>query len=308
MLGRIDARTICVNLVRHGEPGLTTADNKVAPFPTRIGLGTWKMGESRAARAQEAEAVLQALHLGYRLIDTAEMYGEGGAEQVIGAALKVSHVSREQLCLVSKVLPHNASRRGTVKACEASLKRLQCDYLDVYLLHWRGPHEFTDTLAAFAELQQRGLIRRFGVSNLDVRALQRWRAAEQQLGLTDTLCTNQVHYCVTERGIEFDLLPWQREHGISTMAYSPLDLGELATHPLLMQIGAVHAAGPLTAAQVALAWVLRHPDVVAIPKTIRALRLQENLQAADVQLTADELVQIDSEFPPPQRKRPLAMI
>lgn len=287
---------------------MTTSTATSQLFPARIGLGTWKMGESRAARTAEIEVVYQALQLGYRLIDTAELYGNGGAEEVIGAALKSTTVSREQLCIVSKVLPDNASRKGTIKACEASLKRLRCEYLDIYLLHWRGAHDFTETLSGFAELQQRGLIRRFGVSNLDVRALQRWQAAEQQLDLHDTLCTNQVHYCISKRGIEFDLLPWQREQGISAMAYSPLGLGELARHPLLLQIGAAHAAGPISAAQVALAWVLRHPEVVAIPKTARPQRLLENLRAAEVQLTSDELAQIDAAFPPPQRKQPLAMI
>ncbi|MGC3982285.1 MAG: aldo/keto reductase [Steroidobacteraceae bacterium] len=287
---------------------MSTSNTIPAPFPARIGLGTWKMGESRAARAQEVTVVSEALQLGYRLINTAEMYGDGGAEEVVGAALKEAQAPREQLCIVSKVLPNNASRRGTIKACEASLKRLQCGYLDIYLLHWRGSFEFTETLDAFAELQQRGLIRRFGVSNLDVRSLQRWKTAEQQLGLRDTLCTNQVHYCISERGIEFDLLPWQREQGISTMAYSPLGLGDLAQHPLLKKIGAAHAGGAITAAQVALAWVLRYPEVVAIPKTAKTQRLLENLQAAQLQLSEAELAQIDAVFPPPTRKQPLAMI
>jgi diketogulonate reductase-like aldo/keto reductase len=279
----------------------------VPPFPARVGLGTWKMGESRGAFAHEVSVVRQAFDVGYRLIDTAEMYGNGGAEEVVGAALKASRIARDQLCIVSKVLPQNASRAGTVKACEQSLQRLQCDYLDVYLLHWRGRYSFRDTLEAFAELQQRGLIRRFGVSNLDVDELRKWQAAEQQLGLQDTLCTNQVHYCLSERGVEFNLLPWQRDHGISTMAYSPLGLGELAHHPVLQKIGAAHQPA-MTAAQVALSWLLRHPDVVVIPKTTTPARLLENLWAAELPLTEPELAQLDEHFPPPQRRQPLAMI
>lgn len=274
-------------------------------FPARIGLGTWKMGESAARSKQETAAVAQALEIGYRLIDTAEMYGSGGAERVIGAALQSYKSRRQELCIVSKVLPQNASYKGTVKACEASLARLGCDYLDLYLLHWRGSYPFTETLQAFAELQQRGLIRRYGVSNFDIEDWQEWQAAEGELGLANAACVNQVYYCTQARGIEFDLLPWQKQRGIEIMAYSPLGLGDLAHHPVLAEIGAARGA---TAAQVALAWAVRYPEVAAIPKSANPVRLKENLQAANIRLTAAELARIDRAFPAPRRKQALQMI
>lgn len=275
-------------------------------FPARIGLGTWKMGERSNARAAEVDAVTHALNIGYRLIDTAEMYANGGAEKVVGAALQAfGRQRRAELCIVSKVLPNNASRRGTVTACEASLRRLDCEYLDLYLLHWSGNHSFVDTLQAFVELRERGLIRRFGVSNLDVNELAAWRAAEQALGLQEQAGVNQVYYSLAARGIEFDLLPWQREHDLVTMAYSPLALGDLATHPVLQQIAAARGA---TAAQIALAWVIRHRDVVAIPKSSRPERLEENFRARELTLTGEELTRIDAAFPVPKRKRVLAMV
>lgn len=275
-------------------------------FPGKIGLGTWKMGDVAAQRQQETDAVLHALQLGYRLVDTAEMYGAGGAERVVGAALKkFGSARRSELCIVSKVLPQNASRHGTVKACEASLSRLGCDYLDVYLLHWRGNHPLEATLEAFLELQQRKLIRSFGVSNFDVDDLQEWQEIERRLQVPQPACTNQVYYCMQARGIEFDLLSWQRQHAIVTMAYSPLGLGELARHPLLAEIAAVRG---YSAAQIALAWTVRHPDVVAIPKSVNPARQEQNLRAAEIVLTQAELVRLDQMFPPPKRKTGLEMI
>lgn len=276
------------------------------PFPAKIGLGTWKMGESPSRRQQEADAVLHALALGYRLIDTAEMYGAGGAERVVGEALQrfgVAH--RAELFIVSKVLPQNASRKGTLKACEASLKALGCDYLDLYLLHWRGSHSFRDTLQAFIELQQRGLIREFGVSNFDIDDLTEWREAEQALQVSTPARVNQVYYCAQARGIEFDVLPWQHKQGIATIAYSPLGLGDLTRHPTFIEIGTARGC---TAAQVALAWVIRHPDVVAIPKSANPQRQEENLRAVDITLSEAELKRIDAAFPPPQRKMSLEMV
>jgi len=276
------------------------------PFPAKIGLGTWKMGESAGRRSQEAAAVLHAIELGYRLIDTAEMYGAGGAERVIGEALqRFGTARRDQLFIVSKVLPQNASRKGTIKACESSLKVLGSEYLDLYLLHWRGSHSFRDTLQAFVELQQRGLIREFGVSNFDIEDLEAWREAEQALQVTSPVRVNQVYYCAQARGIEFDLLPWQRQRGIATMAYSPLGLGDLARHPTFIEISAMRGC---TAAQVALAWVMRHPDMVAIPKSAHPQRQEENLRALDITLNEAEIKRIDSAFPPPKHKSSLETI
>jgi diketogulonate reductase-like aldo/keto reductase len=273
-------------------------------FPGRIGLGTWKMGASRAAQAQEIAAVSHALAVGYRLIDTAEMYADGGAERIIGAALKAfGPARREQLFIVSKVLPEHASRQGTVRACEASIARMGCEYLDLYLLHWRGAHPFRETLRGFDDLRQRGLIRNFGVSNLDLDELAQWLDAEQSLSLAGSTQCDQVYYCLESRAIEFALLPWLRARAIQTMAYSPLGQGDLARHPLLIRLGRERN---LSAAQIALAWTLREPDVVAIPKSVQPQRIEQNLQAAQVRLSAAEIAQIDQAFPAPRSKQPLA--
>jgi diketogulonate reductase-like aldo/keto reductase len=268
-----------------------------------LGLGTWRMGESARTRAAEISAVRCALDLGYRLIDTAEMYGEGGAEEIVGAAtsaaIAAGTVRREDLVIVSKVYPHNASRRGAIAACERSLKRMKLDYLDIYLLHWRGQHPLVDTVAAFEELHGRGLIRRWGVSNFDVadmRAL--WQGAGRHCAV------NQVYYSASTRGVEFDLLAWHRKHHVATMAYSPIDEGALARDRTFAAIGRRHGVG---AARAALAWVLRQPDVVAIPKAVSEEHLRDNLAAADLVLTAEDLAEIDARFPPPQRKQSLGM-
>lgn len=269
-----------------------------------LGLGTWHLGESRATRHQEAAAVAAALAMGYRAIDTAEMYGSGGAEEVVGQALRESLaagvVRREDLFIVSKVLPGNASRRGTVSACEASLRRLNLDYLDLYLLHWAGPHPLRETVAAFEALQARGLIRRWGVSNFDRDAMQ----ALWTMPGGSACAANQVYYSLSERGIEFDLLPRQAERGVPTMAYCPVDQGALATHPGLQAL-----AGPLgcSATQLALAWVLRQPQVMPIPKAGNPAHLRENLAAAGLVLEAATLAALDGLFPPPRRRQPLAM-
>jgi diketogulonate reductase-like aldo/keto reductase len=275
-------------------------------FPARIGLGTWKMGEANSARTREIAAVTHALEVGYRLLDTAEMYGHGNAERIVGAALQSFGVGRRaELCIVSKVLPGNASQSGTVRACEASLRRLGCEYLDVYLLHWHGSESFEDTLRGFAELLRRGLIRNYGVSNLDLEELEQWREAERTLGMDTSLRCNQLFYCLQARTIEFDVLPWQRAHGIETMAYSPLGRGELVRHPLLLQIAREHG---VSAAEVALAWCIRDSDVVAIPKSVHPQRIDENLRASQLQLSTSDLRRLDQAFPPPHSKRPLPMI
>jgi len=269
-----------------------------------LGLGTWRMGENARSRKQEVAAVRFALEAGYRLIDTAEMYGEGGAEEVIGAALADAIgnrvVRREELFIVSKVSPHNASRQGVVSACERSLKRLGIEHIDLYLLHWRGQHALSATVEGFEALRAAGRIRHWGVSNLDAEDMEElWRA---QGG--SACAANQVYYSASERGVEFDLLPWQRRHRVPLMAYCPIDQGAAAKDRTLGAIGARRGA---TAAQVALAWVLRHPDVIAIPKAVREEHLRENLAAAAIELIAEELAEIDRAFPPPNRKRRLAM-
>jgi diketogulonate reductase-like aldo/keto reductase len=282
------------------------AHGQAAQFPARIGLGTWEMGNGAAQRDRDIAAVSHALEVGYRVLDTAEMYADGGAERIIGSALKAFGAARRpQLYIVSKVLPGNASRAGTVRACEASIARMGCDYLDLYLLHWPGRHPFAETLRGFDDLQQRGLIRAFGVSNLDTDELQRWLRTQKSLGITAATHSNQLYYCVEARGIEFDLLPYQRAHGIATMAYSPLGRGALARHPLLATLGRERG---LSAAQIALAWCLREPDVMAIPKSVDPKRIEQNLAAAQLRLTAEELDRIDRAFPPPNSKRPLDMV
>ena len=273
-----------------------------------LGLGTWRMGEASASRNAEVAAVRTAIDMGYRLIDTAEMYGEGGAETVVGLALadalRAGAVKREELLVVSKVYPHNASRRGTVSACERSRKRLGLDRIDVYLLHWRGSHPLAETVEAMESLAQAGHIGSWGVSNFDVDDMQELSAVITRLGASDC-ATNQVYFSLSERGPEFSLLPWMRERAMPLMAYSPIDQGTLAGDDTLAQIGRERS---LTAAQVALAWVVSRPGVAAIPKASSASHLQENLAAASVHLSEDELRRIDKRFAQPKKKTPLSMI
>jgi len=273
------------------------------PVPC-LGLGTWRLGESHAACASDVAAVRRALELGYRLIDTAEMYGDGGAERVVGEALRgalqAGTVRRDDVYLVTKVLPSNASRKATVAACERSLERLGVDHVDLYLLHWRGGHPLSETVAAFEALRERGRIRAWGVSNFDVDDMEElWSVADKPRCLA-----NQVYYSASKRGIEFDLLPAQRRRSVATMAYCPIDQGALAADPTLAEIGGRLGA---SAAQVALAWVLRQPDVIAIPKAGRERHLRENLAAAALTLTYRDLAAIDARFAPPRRKQRLAM-
>ena len=267
-----------------------------------LGLGTWRMGESRAQRAREIAAVRSAIEMGYRLIDTAEMYGEGGAEEVVGQAvaqaLRAGGVTRDELFVVSKVYPHNASRKGTAAACERSRERLGLDRIDLYLLHWRGEHALADTVAAMHSLQERGQIAHWGVSNFDVDDMQELHA------VANDCAVNQVYFSLGQRGPEHSLLPWLKRHKMPLMAYSPIDQGALAKH---CELAAIGAALGLTAAQLALAWVLAQPGVVAIPKAVKAEHLRDNLAAAQVTLSAEVLRQIDALFPPPRRKTALAM-
>jgi diketogulonate reductase-like aldo/keto reductase len=268
-----------------------------------LGLGTWRMGEARRTRAAEVAAVHTAIEIGYRLIDTAEMYGDGGAEEVVGTAihevLRAGDVSREELTIVSKVLPSNATHAGVLRACERSLKRLRLDVIDLYLLHWRGSVPLKETVAAFEQLRNERRIRHWGVSNFDTADMQQlW-----SLPAGANCVANQVYYSASERGVEFDLLPWQRDHGVVTMAYSPIDQGALARDATFATVGRRHG---VSASSVALGWVLRQPDVIAIPMSASGPHLRENFAAANLELNADDLAQIDAQFPPPKRKRRLA--
>ena len=270
-------------------------------MPT-LGLGTWRLGEIRAQRSSEIAAVRSAIEIGYRLIDTAEMYGEGGSEEVVGQAvteaLRAGDLRRDELHIVSKVYPHNASRRGTLAACERSRKRLGLDRIDLYLLHWRGEHALADTAAAMHDLMAAGHIGHWGVSNFDVDDMQ------ELMAVAPDCAANQVYFSLSERGPEFSLLPWLRQHSMPLMAYSPIDQGTLARHKSLAAIGAPLG---LTAAQLALAWVLARPGVVAIPKAVKAQHLRDNFAAARTTLSAEVLRAIDALFPPPKRKTALAM-
>jgi diketogulonate reductase-like aldo/keto reductase len=267
-----------------------------------LGLGTWRFGESRATRDAEIASVRKAIELGWRLIDTAEMYGEGGAEEVVGIALadaiRAGDVRRDEMVVVSKVYPHNASRAGTRAACDRSRRRLALDTIDVYLLHWRGAHPLAETVDALRALADDGHIGRWGVSNFDVDDM------EEVAALDDGCALDQVWYSLGERNPEFALLPWLRAHGMPLMAYSPIDQGRAASDPVLRRIA---AARGLSATQVALAAVLAQPGVVAIPKATGEAHLRENLAAADVVLGEDEMRAIERRFPRPDAPSPLAM-
>jgi len=262
-----------------------------------FGIGTWRMGESRAKRRQELEAIKYALELDYPMIDTAEMYGDGGAEEIVGEAL--AGIPKRPF-IVSKVYPHNATRSGTIAACERSLKRMGIERIDLYLLHWRGGVRLAETYEAFFHLREAGKIADFGVSNFDAGDME--EAASLDKGLTGT---DQVLYCLSRRGPEYDLLPWLRQRSIPLMAYSPLDQGRLLGNATLKKL-----AGDLrcTPAQLALAWVLAQPGVVTIPKSMTRERVKENLGAVDIKLSPDVLAELDRAFPPPKRKESLAML
>lgn len=267
---------------------------------SRLGQGAWQIGEDRRKRNEELLALQVGIELGSVLIDTAEMYGNGRSEELVATAIAGR---REQIYLVSKVLPENASRHGTIEACEQSLKRLKTDYLDLYLLHWRGSVPLEETLQAFTALRARGSIRYFGVSNFDFDDLEE---AETLPG-GEGIATNQVLYNLEQRGIEWSVLPWCRERGIATMAYSPLgsDSRRLRTHPVLKALAARLGVTP---SRIALAWLLRQPDIVVIPKASSEAHVRDNHAALALQLTAEDLAELDRTFPPPKRATPLAMI
>lgn len=263
-----------------------------------LGQGTWKMGEDRRRRADEVAALRLGLDLGVTLIDTAEMYAGGGAEEVVAEAIAGR---REEVFLVSKVLPTNASRAGVKRACENSLKRLGTGCIDLYLLHWPGSVPLAETVEAFEALKTAGKIRHWGVSNFDTDEM------EELVGLPSggNVQTNQVLYNLSRRGPEFDLAPWSLERGIPLMAYSPVEQGVLARNARLDAVAARHNA---TAAQIALAWVMAQKGVIAIPKASRQEHVRQNAAALDIKLTAEDFAELDRAFPPPTRKRGLEMI
>lgn len=263
-----------------------------------LGMGTWFMGESHALREQEVRSLRRGIELGMGLIDTAEMYGEGEAETVVGEAIAGR---RDQVFLVSKVYPHHASRKGTIAACERSLARLSTDRIDLYLLHWRGNVPFAETIAAFEQLQRAGKIRHWGVSNLDPADMAELVATPGG----DRVATDQVLYNLTRRGVEWDLLPWCAERQIPLMAYSPIEQARLLDEPRLQKLAAQIGR---SAAQLALAWVLSRSNVIVIPKAGQVAHVDENFGALECQLTADVLRELDAIFPPPRRARPLEML
>ena len=278
---------------------LTLPSGQTVPV---LGQGTWNMGEQRSERSAEVAALQLGVDLGMTLIDSAEMYAEGGAEEVVGEAIAGR---REQVFIVSKVYPHNAGRKGVQAACERSLRRLKLDRIDLYLLHWRGALPLDETLDAFCRLKSDGKIGDYGVSNFDLADMRE----AQQLDGGRQIAVNQVLFNLPKRGIEFDLLPWSRQQRIPIMAYSPLESGgaerdALLRHPALLASARRHGC---SSAQVALAWVLAHEGVMAIPKAARAGHVRQNRAALDLVLDAQDLAALDLAFPPPRRAQALAM-
>ncbi len=264
----------------------------------QLGLGTWQMAEHPKKRAAEIAAVRMAVDMGMNLIDTAEMYGEGKTETLLGEALAGL---RDEVFLVSKVYPQNATGNGVVAACERSLKRLKTDRLDLYLLHWPGNVPIAETIAGFETLKHDGKIRHWGVSNFDTDDMKELYAAPGGKGC----CANQILYNVKRRSPEWDLLPWMASHHIPAMAYSPVEQGRLPASGALTDIGAKHNVSRFT---VALAWLLQNPNMIVIPKATSAEHLQDNAKALDVKLDAADLASIDAAFKPPSAKTPLELL
>jgi diketogulonate reductase-like aldo/keto reductase len=269
-----------------------------------LGLGTWRLGESTTRRKSETAAVRLALDMGWRVIDTAEMYGDGGAEEIVGdavgAALRTGSVSRDELFVVSKVYPHNATARGTAAACERSLARLGLDHLDAYLLHWRGSVPLAEIVDALEDLRSRGRIRSWGVSNFDLADMHELH----EVPGGKNCVTNQIYYSLGSRGPGFELVPWLQAHGIMTMAYSPIDQGALARSGVLTKIAARRG---VTSAQLALAWLTGQAGVMAIPKAAGEAHLRENFASKELVLTDADRAEIDAAFAPPRRASALAM-
>ncbi len=280
-----------------------TSQQKTVHLPTgeqvpALGQGTWEMGDRPKTRNAEMAALKAGVDLGMTVIDTAEMYGEGESEKLIAEALKDR---REEIFIVSKVYPHNGSEAGVKAACERSLKRLQTDRIDLYLLHWRGGEDLEGVVGGFEMLKAQGKIRHWGVSNFDTEDMVELFSLENG----NQCATNQILYNVARRGPEFDLLPWLRERNMPAMAYSPVDHARLPKQSVLNDIA--HARG-LSVMQIALAWVLQQPQVMAIPKASTVAHVTENAAARDVILSAEELNLIDTQFKPPKSKRSLEML
>ncbi|TNM62214.1 aldo/keto reductase [Aliirhizobium smilacinae] len=263
-----------------------------------LGLGTWKMGENSSTAEQEVKSLKHGLDLGMTLIDTAEMYGEGGAEIITGKAIEGR---RDEVFLVSKVYPYNASHQGVIDACERSLQRLKTEHLDLYLLHWRGEHDLEETVAGFEQLRRSGKIREWGVSNFDVEDMEDLMEVEDG----EKCAANQVLYNLARRGIEYDLLPWCQERGIPIMAYSPIEQGRILRNTELIRIAKAYQATP---AQLALAFVLRTRNTIAIPKSSDPHRVEENAGAIGLEISREDWAALDAAFAPPFRKHPLEML
>ncbi|UXS39764.1 aldo/keto reductase [Agrobacterium tumefaciens] len=276
-------------------PSVTLPSGKEVPA---LGLGTWNMGETRSSAPQEVESIRKAIDLGMTLIDTAEMYADGRSEEVVGAAIAGR---RQDVFLVSKVYPWNASERGTAEACERSLARLGTDHIDLYLLHWRGEHPLAETVAAFERLKSDGKIGDWGVSNFDTDDMEELFAVAGG----KNCAANQVLYNLSRRGPEFSLLPWCQERGVPLMAYSPIEQGRILKNHELIRIAKAYQATP---AQLALAFLLERDGVIAIPKSASVSRVEENRGATDLEITEEDWAALDAVFPPPTRKTSLEML
>lgn len=276
-------------------PEITFPDGRKVPA---LGQGTWNMGEKASEASREIESLRRGIELGMTLIDTAEMYAEGGAERIVGEAIRDC---RDQVFVVSKVYPWNASRTGTPAACARSLERLGIDRIDLYLLHWRGEHPLEETVEAFEELRAKGLIGAWGVSNFDTDDMQELVSVPGG----ENVSTNQILYNLSRRGPEFDLIPFCRKRKIPVMAYSPIEQGRLLRNAELIRIAKAYQATP---AQLALAFLLEQRGVIPIPKTATAERVEENRGATEIALTPEDREALDIAFPPPERKEPLAML
>jgi len=279
-------------------PVIKTTAMPVGEAVPVLGQGTWKMGDDRRRHSEEVAALKLGIDLGMTLIDTAEMYASGGAEKVVAEAVDGR---RSEVFIVSKVLPSNASRRGVEAACERSLRHLKTETIDLYLLHWRGSVPLAETVEAFEALKAAGKIRHWGVSNFDLDDMRELEA----LAAGKAVQTNQVLYNLGRRGIEHDLIPWSRERGIPVMAYSPVEQGRLANNARLAEIARRHGATP---AQVALAWTMCEPGIIAIPKASRLEHVRDNRAALDIALAPEDLAELDRLFPPPGGRRPLEMM
>ncbi|KAB2691724.1 aldo/keto reductase [Brucella pseudogrignonensis] len=263
-----------------------------------LGQGTWYMGEDARQRRLEVEALQCGIELGMTLIDTAEMYADGGAEEVVGEAIGGR---RDDVFLVSKVLPYNASAQGTIESCERSLKRLGTEKIDLYLLHWRGRYPLEETLSAFEELKRAGKIGAWGVSNFDTDDMQELT----NIAGGKAVASNQILYNLIRRGPEFDLLPWCAAREVPLMAYSPIEQGRLLGNSVLHEVADEIGVSP---AAIALAWTMRNGNVIAIPKTSKLSHVRENRNAADIRLTEEQLTLLDRTFSPPTRKTALEML